>query len=232
MTTKNKNLLIWEQVEKTDPKFTKEAKIGGRTMTTINAMYQIEQATAIFGPYGLGFGISEISFVEKEYKNETHLIAHATFFYVLEEKRYSFPISSAIKMIYVSSNNRVIIDVDAYKKLETDIVTKAFSKLGFSADVFKGRYDDNRYVNDIIEEFKDKNNADFQDKEIAQLVENLEKDIVKIEEKEIAKITKNIQEAQSLDALMNIYNNLGNLANDLKIKALLSERKQQIYQVN
>ena len=39
------------------------------------------------------------------------------------------------------------------KKMETDVTTKALSKLGFNADVFMGLYDDNRYVNQMKEEF-------------------------------------------------------------------------------
>ena len=181
MTTKNKNLAIWEQVEKTNPKFTKEAKISGRTITTINAMYQIEEATALFGSYGAGFGISDIQFSEKVYQNETLLVAHATFFYVLEEKKHSFPISSALKMIYISASNRLIIDVVAYKKIETDIITKSLSRLGFSADIFKGKYDDNKYINDIIAEFK---------------------------EKEIEHILQQIEQAQNLQQLVDIYSSV------------------------
>lgn len=45
------------------------------------------------------------------------------------------------------------IDDDFMKKAETDLVTKALSKLGFNSDVFMGLYDDNRYVNQMQNEF-------------------------------------------------------------------------------
>jgi hypothetical protein len=44
-------------------------------------------------------------------------------------------------------------DEEAPKKSLTDAITKALSMLGFSADVFLGLYDDNKYVNDRRAEF-------------------------------------------------------------------------------
>ena len=53
-----KNLAMWSRVEKTNPKYTKPARLGGMTITSINATYQIKQATEQFGCYGRGFGLS------------------------------------------------------------------------------------------------------------------------------------------------------------------------------
>lgn len=195
------NSFIWEQVEKTNPKFTKEAKINGRTITTINATHQLENATKIFGPYGQGFGISEIRHEEHRVDTDILLVAHATFFYKLEDERNQFPISSSIKMLYVANNGRVIFDADAYKKIETDICTKALSKLGFNADIFKGLYDDNKYLEDVIAKFK---------------------------EEEMSSILKRIQEAQSVEQLTLIYNSLGKLQTDTDFLNMLSNRKLEI----
>ena len=45
----------------------------------------------------------------------------------------------------LATGNRV--DDDCIKKVATDALTKGLSKLGFNADVFMGRFDDNKYVN-------------------------------------------------------------------------------------
>jgi hypothetical protein len=45
------------------------------------------------------------------------------------------------------------IDKDAPKKATTDALTKALSQLGFNADVFLGKFDDNKYVEDMKREF-------------------------------------------------------------------------------
>jgi len=132
-------------------------------MTTINAIYQIGEATKIFGPYGLGFGIKEIKYENFEYEDEKNrkclnLEGHAVFFYIHEGKEVTFNLSSSVSKIsytkdYKDKSGYQKVDGDCYKKLETDITTKALSKLGFSADIFKGMYDDIKYVEALREEF-------------------------------------------------------------------------------
>lgn len=166
----NKNLSIWEKVQKTNPKHTKQANVGGRTMTSINPTFQIKQATQIFGSYGAGFGLENTNFEYKEFGTTTLLILHCDFFYKVDDTKHSFPLSGAIKMAYVSGKGREIIDDDAHKKIETDLTTKALSKLGFSADVFMGKYDDVKYMNDIIKEFQEE-----ESKEVKALINNCKK---------------------------------------------------------
>jgi hypothetical protein len=48
------------------------------------------------------------------------------------------------------------VDSDASKKATTDAITKLLSQLGFSADVFLGKYDDQKYVEALREEFTEK----------------------------------------------------------------------------
>ena len=145
MAEKKDNLELWNRVQETDPKYTKVVNQRGG-FTSINAQYQIMTATKEFGVYGQGWGIKDINYEYITAANGDILaVAKVLFFY----PEGSFPISSAI---IVSKGER--IDDEFAKKLETDITTKALSKLGFSADVFLGRYDDNRYINDMKEKFK------------------------------------------------------------------------------
>ena len=166
----NKNLSIWEKVQKTNPKHTKQANVGGRTITSINPTFQIKQATEIFGSYGYGFGLENTNFEYKELGTTTLLVLHCDFFYKVDDTKHSFPLSGAIKMAYVSGKGREIIDDDAHKKIETDLTTKALSKLGFSSDIFMGKYDDVKYMNDIIKEFQEE-----ESKEVKTLIANCKK---------------------------------------------------------
>jgi recombination DNA repair RAD52 pathway protein len=50
-------------------------------------------------------------------------------------------------------SGRMEADEDAPKKAMTDALTKGLSHLGFSADVFLGLFDDNRYVQKMQKEF-------------------------------------------------------------------------------
>jgi hypothetical protein len=50
------NMKLWNAVEKTNPKYTKQVGFG-RKFTTVNAQYQVKCATEQFGPLGKGWGI-------------------------------------------------------------------------------------------------------------------------------------------------------------------------------
>lgn len=149
----NTNLELWEKVAATDPKYTKLVEYGKRKYTTINAQFQIRNATEQFGTYGKGFGIESTTYEHLPLRDRVLLICHATFFYKIGDEKFSFPISSSIILLDIDKYDKFIIDDEAYKKIETDITTKALSKLGFNADVFLGQYDDNRYVNSMKEKF-------------------------------------------------------------------------------
>ena len=135
----SKNLGLWESVETTDPEFTTKVNQRGG-FTAIGAQYQLKNATSLFGPFGHGFGVRDESYTPL--LNDTLIVYTAIFFYKWDGIEGAFPISSSIK---VMMGNRV--DDDCIKKVATDALTKGLSKLGFNADVFMGRFDDNKYVN-------------------------------------------------------------------------------------
>ena len=142
---------LWNAVEKTNPKYTKQVGFG-RKFTSINAQYQVMCATEQFGAFGKGWGI----------KNEFFtpiiegLIGYtATLWWKAEDMTelsldcYSFEINSSI----ATHSKAGKLDDECYKKVSTDAMTKGLSKLGFNADVFLGQYDDNRYVAQMEKEF-------------------------------------------------------------------------------
>lgn len=137
----NKNVAIWEAVKKTDPTMTKQVSFG-RQYTAIDPTYQAEMATAMFGPYGAGWGL-EKSEIDTGLVSDLRMAIHsAVFFYYFEGVRHSFPISNAIEVVSKKGH----VDFDFAKKVETNTVSKALSKLGFNSDIFQGRFEDNMYV--------------------------------------------------------------------------------------
>jgi hypothetical protein len=220
------NMWIWEKVEETNPSTTKEASMGGRKITTINATEQIEQATKIFGAYGDGFGISNIQYDEKEFSNGTILlIANAIFFYRNQSnEQVSFPISSSLKYCYMTNGQKKYLKVDdeAFKKIETDITTKALSKLGFAADIFKGRYDDNKYVNSLEEKYKSPEAKEEEEKLQKEEEEKLQKLIVDTVKKDLGK-TKSLEEIATLWGVIS-----NDLKQDEKILSMFSEKKKAL----
>lgn len=136
-------LELWNKVCETNPADTKQVSFG-RKFTAIDAYSQIRSATKQFGAYGENWGIREINhtFVP----GTTMVLAVGTFFIPNGES----VISSSI--FYVSEKGKP--DDDFAKKLETDMITKALSRLGFNADVFLGKFDDNKYVAAMNEKAK------------------------------------------------------------------------------
>ena len=145
------NLLLWNRVEKTNPAHTKDAKIGQLSIKAINAQSQIKEATKQFGTYGNTWGLKNLKYSFMDIGTTKIAMLGAEFYYPSGE----FEIHTTLKIAYMTqgANGYLKIDDDFMKKMETDVTTKALSKLGFNADVFMGLYDDNRYVNQMKEEF-------------------------------------------------------------------------------
>lgn len=152
MSDKVDNLALWNRVEKTNPAHTKDAKIGQLSIKAINAQSQIKEATKQFGTYGNTWGLKNLKYSFMDIGTTKMAMLGAEFYYPDGE----FEIHTTLKIAYMTqdANGYLKIDDDFMKKMETDVTTKALSKLGFNADVFMGLYDDNRYVNQMKEEFK------------------------------------------------------------------------------
>ncbi len=164
------NLELWNKVEKTNPKYTKKAKVGGNNITAISPQFQILNATEQFGSYGETWGFKNITldysitntpislevtdWNTKQVEKINSILGlvgfKATFFFPNGE----FEITNSIKIF--TDNKHSKIDDNYAKKLETDALTKALSKLGFNADIFLGKFDDIRYVQEMEKEFEPK----------------------------------------------------------------------------
>ena len=141
----NKNMKIWETLSKTNPEFTKPLPgYGGKTLTTIDPMYQIQMMTDLFGPVGIGWKY------KVDYKYIDGLVfAEVTIKYFTNEWHEYGPVCSVQNLSKKNGN----LDDEAPKKAMTDAMTKAFSHLGMSADVFLGKFDDSKYVEQMKQEF-------------------------------------------------------------------------------
>lgn len=159
------NLRIWNAVSKTDPAHTKKVEFG-RKFTSIDAHWQIQQATKQFGPVGEGWGYKPVHSVERLTDQMILAVADVTIWWLdragngtLGSTHEYGPIRATCEMYGPKTYKGKIIpgefvtDEDAPKKAMTDALTKGLSHLGFSADVFLGLFDDNRYVQKMEKEF-------------------------------------------------------------------------------
>jgi len=138
------NMELWNSVCKTDPTITKKVEQRGG-FTAICAQSQIKRATELWGSYGNKWGVKDCKYgetkVQIDKEEQTGIYLTAVFYYPDGE----FEIAS--DMYYKPRD-------DCMKKLLTDLTTKALSKLGFNSDVFEGKFDDSKYVEEIKKEFK------------------------------------------------------------------------------
>jgi len=144
------NLELWNRVEKTNPKYTKNAKLSGRDITAISPQYQIMQVTEQFGVYGEKWGFKNIILSYDLVEKCNLVVFKGTFFFPNGE----FEIINSCKLYM--DRNLTMVDDNFAKKIETDALTKAISKLGFNADIFMGKFDDVRYIEEMKKEFEPK----------------------------------------------------------------------------
>jgi hypothetical protein len=145
-TGKEENFYIWDQVKHTNPKYTKPfTKFGGKELTTIDPMYQIQVMTGIFGPVGKGWSYN-VNYVY----TDKNVFAEVKVKY-FDKTWHEFGPVSSVQALYKKNGG---LDDEAPKKAMTDAMTKAFSHLGISADVFLGLFDNNKYIQEMKAKFE------------------------------------------------------------------------------
>lgn len=163
----NDNLELWNKVRTPDPKYVKQFNRGGGFKgSSTNFQYIAQRATEIWGPNGIGWGVE----IEKEeYINGSpifgeegqkicdtviHVVLGRVWYLDGDETRKTSPQFG--QTTFVGSNKYgPFTDEEAPKKSITDMTVKCLSLLGFSADIFLGLWDDNKYVNDAKKRFED-----------------------------------------------------------------------------
>ena len=142
------NMKIWADNWNTDPKYTKKVNQRGG-YTAIDAQYKLERVTKYFGACGIGWGFTRDFKLQglDAYPATVHVVCDLLLWYKLPEDdtRYELP-SMGGSELYHGKEGNYKADTDAWKKAETDALTKAFSRLGFFADVFLGMFDDEKYI--------------------------------------------------------------------------------------
>lgn len=197
----DKNMQIWNRVEKTDTRYTKDAKVGGQQITSLNGTAMIMKATEVFGPVGIGFGWTVLEerfdkgaeiFVGEGDKRATlgfelnHTVK-IRFWIKQDGERGEFEQYGCTPYLYKSKYGTTT-DGEAPKKSLTDAIKKSLSMLGFSADVFLGMFDDKDYVAALADEQAIELAEDQAEEEERQKQERLDY---------IASVIKSLQEART-----------------------------------
>lgn len=226
------NMDLWNNVSKTDPKYTKFNKnLNGRPQTSIVPMYIFKLATEEFGPVGKGWGY-EITeerfdegapvFIEKDkIGNEIMHTCLVKVWYMLDGDRCEIAQYGHTPYI-MSTKYGLKTDFDAPKKSLTDGIKKALSLVGFAADIFMGEFDDQEYV------------ANRQQESDIERAENKDAEITRQHEEyiaEMSKIVEQIKESKTLgqlNGLRNLAIRKANYRNDTKLIMRIEEISKEV----
>jgi hypothetical protein len=166
MSTEKKGIILTEEQEKavtegrfdhdalvaarkTNLEFTSSANVRGNKITAIDPAYQQALAEEVWGLYGSTWGLRnmDVDVIDAPGNPNKFAYMKAIFWYPGGQ----FPIMNGI---LTGSYAQGKFDPEWPKKLETNTISKALSRLGFNRDVFLGRFDDERYVQALRDEIE------------------------------------------------------------------------------
>lgn len=154
------NLALWEAVEKTPPSHTKPITGKSYQGTSPKPHYLVHKATETFGPCGIGWGFTiEDERVEEGAGGERLHVARVKVWYEWNGKRGEVEHIGGTQFSGTRKNGTPFTDEDAPKKSVTDALVKALSMIGFAGDIFMGRYDDSKYVQELRDEARQESSS-------------------------------------------------------------------------
>jgi len=171
----SENLKLWHQVEKTPPEHVKQITGKSYQGTSPKPQYLVMKATETFGPIGIGWGftvderIEDGALIAPGHFERMH-IAKVKVWYKWNGERGEVEHIGGTPFSGQRASGKGYTDEDAPKKSVTDALVKALSMIGFAGDIFMGRYDDSKYVNELKQEEADSKRAAAPAKEFVPAV--------------------------------------------------------------
>lgn len=169
------NLRLWKRFADIDPQHTKPITGKPYKGTSPKPQYVIQLLTEMFGPVGEGFGweVRAEGFIPL---GEEVLHWCRIWFWWREpndKDGYASPGFEAYGQTkaYMKTKSGLMMDEDAPKKSLTDAITKAASQIGIASNLFMGRWDDSRYVEEVNREFRRAEREEAQKPDSRPLVE-------------------------------------------------------------
>ena len=150
------NKALWNSVCMTDPKAVKPITGKSYQGNSPKPYWLIERATDVFGPIGIGWGVT-VKSERFERLSDTDVlhVAVVSVWYVQDGKRSeTFDQMGGTKAAYKTAKGALMVDEDAGKKSVTDGMVKCLSMIGFAGDIFSGRWDDSKYVAEANQHFR------------------------------------------------------------------------------
>ena len=142
------NKKLWDSVKVTNPSAVKPITGKPYKGNSPKPYWLIERATEVFGPIGIGWGVTVKSErFERISDTDVLHVAVVSVWYVFDGVRAeTFDQMGGTKAAYMTGKGVLMVDEDAGKKSVTDGMVKCMSMMGFCADIFSGLWDDSKYV--------------------------------------------------------------------------------------
>ncbi|WP_206678109.1 hypothetical protein [Martelella limonii] len=150
------NKAIWNRFADINPKYTKPISGKAYKGTSPSPQHVIECLTELFGPVGQGFGWEVIAEGFQPLGDEVLHWCRIRFWHTSRDN--TFEEYGQTKAL-MKTKSGLMSDEDAPKKSQTDAIVKAASHLGIAANIFLGRWDDQKYVADVRKSFEDTDDA-------------------------------------------------------------------------
>lgn len=151
------NLDLWNKHADIDPAFTKPITGKAYKGTSPSPQYVIRCLTDMFGPVGQGFGWDVTADGWQPLGDEVLHWCRIRFWHT--DRANGFDAYGQTKAL-MKTKNGMMADEDAPKKSLTDAIVKAASQIGVAANIFLGRWDDQKYVAQVAEEKRAAEQAD------------------------------------------------------------------------
>lgn len=133
----NDNLALWDKVEETPAEII--CKIpsddGSKELSTVPSINRLKKATGEFGMYGVGWGLKDIKHDIVKINNLVIAVADAIFWVDTDNIKLAFEISSSMGIV-TKVGESWSVNPSYRKALESDVINKALSRLGFFADIY------------------------------------------------------------------------------------------------
>jgi hypothetical protein len=152
--TPEHNLRHWSRFDDIDPKFTKAITGKPYKGTSPNPQYVIRCLTEIFGPVGVGFGWHVIVEGFQPLGEKTLHWCRIQFWHT--DRANAFESYGQTMAVYKTKDGFLMVDEDAPKKSLTDAIIKAASHVGIAANIFLGRWEDQKHLAEVEAEYRAK----------------------------------------------------------------------------
>ncbi len=156
------NMKLWQEVCVTDPAAVKPITGKSYKGNSPRPYWIIQRATEVFGPVGIGWGVT-VKSERFERLSDTDVlhVAVVSVWFVQDGKRSeTFDQMGGTKACYMTGKGSLMVDEDAGKKSVTDGMVKCLSMIGFAGDIFSGQWDDSKYVESACEETRKRTEPD------------------------------------------------------------------------